>query len=790
VVIRALSRKLLRDLVQLRAQLFTIALVVACGVTSYVATVGTFRAIEGAKDRFYEAHRFADAWAPLERAPRSAKARIEEIRGVQTVETRIVTRVAISMPALREPASAVLSSLPPSGVPALNAVYLRRGRLPDPTRTDEVVVSEPFAKAHGLEPGRSTVSAVIEGELRVLRVVGVGLSPEHVFTLSEMMSAPDDRRSGVLWMSEPALASACRMEGAFNDVAVRLQPGASVDGVVTELDRALVPFGGRGAYARKSQPSHRTVTGELAQLEGFSSAVPVIFLGVAAFLLNVVLARVVELQRNQIAVLRALGYHGSEIGLHFLQLVVVVVLVGAALGVPVGAWVGRAWTQIYQPYFRFPALEFALDARTVAIAVLSTLAAALVGALRTVRAVASLSPVEAMNPPPPPLFGTSLADRLGVLQLLSSSARMVARETLRRPWRLSLSAFGIALSMAIVVVGRFQSDAVDELLKMQFGMMTREDLSVALRRPVRVDELQSFRSLPGVRHAEGERAVPVRFRSGRKFRDGGLTGQLPGADLRRVVEWPGRYVPLEASGLVVSRKLAEVLGLHVGDLLEVEVLLGRHARGSLRVVRLIDDLAGLAAYAPLETVADLLGEEPTISSVYLQTDPREEAALDARLRAMSNVAGVGKRGETLAAIERQMAESMSVFTTIITLFAAIIAVGIVYNNARVALSSRARELASLRVLGFTRAEVSSILLGELALQVVLALPLGALLGRALAVAMLSTVDPEQYRFHLVISTRTYLLAALVVVAASAASALAVRRRIDALDLIGVLKTRE
>ncbi len=789
-MITALFRKLLRDLVQLRAQLFTIALVVACGVTSYVATVGTFRAIEGAKERFYEAHRFADAWAPLERAPRSTKARLEEIPGVQTVETRIVTKVALSMPALREPASAVLSSLPPSGVPALNAVYLRRGRLPDPSRTDEVVVSEPFAKAHQLEPGKSTVKAVIEGELRELRVVGIGLSPEHVFTLSELLAAPDDRRSGVLWMSEPALASACRMEGAFNDVAVRLQPGASVDGVVSELDRALVPFGGRGAYARKNQPSHRTVTGELAQLEGFSSAVPVIFLGVAAFLLNVVLARVVELQRNQIAVLRALGYHGAEIGLHFLQLVVVVVLVGAALGVPLGAWVGREWTKIYQPYFRFPALEFELDARTVAVAVLSTLAAALVGALRTVRAVARLSPVEAMNPPAPPLFGTSLADRLGVLRLLSSSARMVARETLRRPWRLALSAFGIALAMAIVVVGRFQSDAVDELLKMQFGMMTREDLSVALRRPVRVDALQTFRGLPGVRRAEAERALPVRFRSGRLFRDGGLTGQLPGADLRRVVEWPGQYVPLDASGLVVSRKLAEVLGVRVGDVLEVEVLLGRHPRGSLRIVRLIDDLAGLGAYAPLDTVAELLGEEPTISSVYLEIDPREEEALDARLRAMSNVAGVGKRGEMLAAIERQMAESMGVFTTVITLFAAIIAVGIVYNNARVALSSRARELASLRVLGFTRAEVSGILLGELALQVVLALPLGALLGRALAVATLSSVDPEQYRFHLVISPRTYVLAALVVLVASAASALAVRRRVDALDLIGVLKTRE
>jgi putative ABC transport system permease protein len=790
VVISALTRKLFRDIVQMRGQFLTIALVVACGVGAYISTVGTFRAIDRAKDRFYEEHRFADVWAPLERAPRSIRGRIEAVDGVHTVETRIVTHATLPMPGLPEPASATVVSVPASGEPALGTLFVREGRLPDPTRPREVVVSEPFAKAHGLRAGRSRIKAVIEGELLELDVVGLALSPEHVFTLSAAIMMPDDRRYGVLWMSEPALAAASRMEGAFNDVALRLQPGASPEAVVHELDRMLVPWGGRGAYARKDQPSHRAVEGELAQLQGFSTAIPVIFLGVAAFLLNVVLSRVVELQRRTIAVLRALGYRGAEVALHFLELVVIVVLVGAAIGVPIGWWVGDQWTRMYQPYFRFPAFAFELDARTIGTAVAASLAASLVGALRVVRAVSRLAPAEAMSPPAPPVFGSTLAERVGVLRLMSASARMVARETLRRPARLLLSSFGIALAMAVVIVGSFQFDAIDGLMDMQFGMMMREDLSITLRRPVTANELSAMRTLPGVRRAEGSRTVGVRFRAGSHTRTGALTGQMPDADLRRVVEWPGRFVPLDREGIAVSRKLAEVLELSVGDTVDVEALEGAHPRKPLRIVRLVDDLGGLAAYAPLETVAAFMDETPVVSSIYLSVDPKDELALDARLRAMRNVAGVGKRADLIDAFRTQTAESMALFTRIITAFAAVIAIGIVYNNARVALSTRAHELASLRVLGFTRGEVSAILLGELALQVALAIPVGFPLGKFFAVAMMSTVDPEQYRFPLVVSTATYAFSASVVVVAAVVSALIVRRRVDHLDLIGVLKTRE
>ena len=133
---------------------------------------------------------------------------------------------------------------------------------------------------------------------------------------------------------------------------------------------------------------------------------------------------------------------------------------------------------------------------------------------------------------------------------------------------------------------------------------------------------------------------------------------------------------------------------------------------------------------------------------------------------------------------------MLFFTAVLSAFAAVIAVGVVYNNARIQLAERAWELASLRVLGFTRAEVSVLLLGELGLEIALAIPAGFVAGYWLAALLLALMPHDVIDFPLVIYPTTYLLAGAVVAAAGVASALIVRNRIDNLDLVGVLKTRE
>ena len=788
-MVSALSRKLLRDLVLLKGQLFTIALVVACGVASFVAAVGTYRSLEGSCRRYYEQERMADVFVTLDRAPESVARQLEAIPGVSAVYTRVVERALLPLEGREEPASGVVVSLPAHGPPPLLAVRLRSGRMVDPDRSDEILVSESFAVANGFVPG-DVIPLVLDGRRHDLRIAGTAMSPEYVFVMSGAAMSNDDRRFGVFWMSRPGLASAFRMEGMFDDAVMRLSPGASEPEVLAAVDRILEPYGGRGAVLREKQLSNRLVQGEIRQLYGMGIAVPAIFLAVAAFLLNVVLSRLVELQRGQIAVLKALGYSGFEVAVHYLELLGLIVLVGSAMGVPLGAWVGGKWTMMYAPSFRFPDLAFHLDADLVCIAVLVSVFAAAFGALRTVRSVANLPPAEAMNPPAPPVYGSSLVEKLGVYRMLGTSARMVVRDLLRKPGRTFMAAAGIGMAMAVLVLGMFAQDVVGHFMDVQFARGVRDDLSIQLVRPVPPSDLGAFRTLPGVLLMESERAVPVRFRHRQHVRDGVMTGRSPRATLRRAVDLDGRILPATTYGLTISKKLAEILEVSVGDSIEVDVLVGQRPKVDLPVAALVDDMAGLNAILDEESLARALGEDKTVTSVYLSLDPVERRGIEARIARIPGVLGTGRRAAVVAAFRKQSADSIVIFSSILTVFAAIISVGVVYNTARVSLSMRSRELASLRVLGFTRGEVSGILLGELLVSVVLAVPIGLPMGRVFAEVMLLGVDTEQMRMPITISLHTYAYAVTVVVMAATASALFVRRQLDRLDLVGVLKTRE
>lgn len=789
MVIRALHRKLLRDLLRLRGQVITISLVVACGVASYVALDGTYRSLEREKHAFYERYRFADVFATLERAPARVHERLEALEGVARVYTRVVETVMLPLETLPEPAVGHVVSLPPDGAPPLNDVYLKAGRMLRPGRSDEVLLLESFANAHDLEVG-DTVPAVINGTLRSLRIVGIAMSPEYVFPMPQGGITPDPKRFAVLWMSRPAVAAAFDMDGAFDDVAIDLQPGASEKGVISALDRVLEPYGIVNAVGRDKQLSNYVLSGELSQLEQQATVVPAIFLGVAAFLLNVVLSRLIRLQRPEIAALKALGYADLDIGMHFLKLVSLIALLGAAIGIGVGAWIGGGLTSLYTEYFRFPDLEFQVTLRMVLISTAVSIAAATLGAWASVRSVVRLPPAEAMRPPAPASYRIGWLERRRGLRWLGTSAMMVFREVRRRPARTFLSALGIAMAVAILVTGRFFQDSWDYLIDLQFHRTWREDITVQLLQPEPLRVVRHLEHLPGVLHAEGVRNVPVRFRAGHLYRDGPIIGIPEDARLRRVLDSEGDRIRLPEQGILLTRKLGEILGIETGDTVRIEARQGDRRVRDVRVSALVDEAFGLQGHMPRHELNELLGEPTLVSTVVMSVDPRHYDEIFRRLKNMPQVGGVTRKDNLIARFRQQSGEMMLTMTLILTIFAATIAIGVVYNNARVALSMRSRDLASLRVLGFTRGEISTVLLGELAVQVALAIPLGLVIGRWMAAAVMSTVDPENYRFPLVISSQTYAFAAAVTLASAVFSAMLVRRRLDRLDLIGVLKTRE
>lgn len=785
----AIHRKLIRDTFRMRGQVIAICLVIGCGIATFVMSLSTLDSLRETREVYYQRYRFPHVFISLKRAPQTLRPRIEEIPGVRAVALRITAEVTLDMPDMDEPAVGRLISIPETRRPSLCNLHLRSGRYIEPGRDDEVIVSEAFADAHTLRPGDS-VTAILNGRLQTLRIVGVALSPEYVFQIRGGEMLPDDRRFGVFWMGEAGLAAAFDMTGAFNNAIVSLMRGASEDAVIERVDDLLEPFGGLGAYGRDEHVSDRYLSDEIRQLRGMGLIAPAIFLAVAALLLNIVLSRLIGTQREQIAALKAFGYSNFAVAGHYLGFVFVIVLLGTVLGTGGGIWMARGLTRAYAAFYRFPILQYRIDASVVVLAFVVALFAGVFGALLTVRKAASLPPAEAMRPEPPKSFHATLLERLGLGQLLSPAARMIFRNLERQPVKTGLSILGIAMAVGVLVLGNFTEDSLDYLIDQQFRVAQRQDMMVTLVEPSTGSVIHEVEHLPGVTRVEPVRGVATRMRFGHRSRRVGILGLRPDMELFQLLDANRRRLDVPPEGLLMSEKLARILDVHPGDLVTVEVLQEERPVRQAPVSGLIDDFAGLAAYMRIDALNRLMGEGDTVSALYIAADSDQHRQLYSELKASPQVASVSIRMGMLDTFRETIAENLLRMKAWNVFFACVIAIGVVYNSARVSLSERSRDLATLRVIGFTRQEISLILLGELAVLTAVAIPVGLLIGRAMAELVALGLDTELYRIPLVIYPDTYGFATIVTMIASVFAGLIVRRRLDRLDLVAVLKTRE
>ncbi|MDI1301093.1 MAG: FtsX-like permease family protein [bacterium] len=784
-----LNRMLRRDLWHLRGQVIAAALVVACGIGTLVATRSTYHSLVVAQADYYSTYRFADVFAHLKRAPESLAADIGQIPGVAAVHTRVVMDVSLDVPGLAEPATGRLVSVPGIQTPMLNDLYLLRGRYVDATRTDEVLASEAFANANRLAVG-AHIGAVLNGRWKQLTVVGIALSPEYVYEVGNGMLFPDNKRFGVLWMNRAALAPAFSMEGAFNDVSLSLGAGAEEAEVIARLDRLLERYGGLSACGRAEQLSHRFLADELGEIRIMTTFIPSLFLGVAAFLLYVVLSRLVAMQRSEIGLLKAFGYGNYRIGSHYLAFAVVTSMLGLALGLPLGLYLGSLLVNVYAGYFHFPHLVLIASPGLLLFATLASLLAAGIGALSAVRRAVALPPAEAMRPEPPARFHAGLLEHAGLMKKLPASVRMIVRGLARKPVKVLLSVLGIALAVGLMVVGRFTLDAVNHMMFVQFNVMQHDDVTVLYNEPRNAGATFEIRRLPGVMRAEPFRLVPVWLRHENFSKRVEITGLAPDMELRRLVDKKLRPVELPPEGLLLGTKLARILGVVPGDSVSMAVLEGSRPTLNVPVAGVVDEMLGLGAYMDTRALARLLHEDRSVSGAYVQLDARREDDAYAQLKRMPAVAGVAVRGAMQQSIRDAMDRSFTLSTGILTAFACVIVVGMVYNSVRIALSERGNELASLRVLGFTRREVTMILLGEQGVLTALAIPLGLLIGYGLCALLVPVFDREMFRLPLVVGKWTFLYPAVTALLAAVLSGLLVARHLRHLDLIAVLKTRE
>lgn len=792
---KALHTKLLRDLKSLWPQVLTIALVVAIGVSGFVGMFSVHASLKHARDNFYRDNRMADVFIHVQRAPVQLQSRLLSLPGVTAVQLHVVHDAQLALPGAQAPVTGRFVGLDLARVQAhrqdLNALTLRSGRWPEPGRHLEAVVNERFAQANGLKPG-DQVQAILNGQLQTVHLSGTVISPEYVF--ASRGGAPDDKSFGVWWMDHQRMAHVLDMQGAFNQALFRVQdsptPAKVTAQLIAQLDALLTPYGTRGAQRQDQQISARIVNNELSQMQVMGTVLPAIFLAVSVFILNGVIGRQVAMQRHQMAALKALGYPDRRIAWHYMGLALAISGLGLLAGLLLSQWMGRAMLGLYGEVFRLARLDYATTPWLVAASVALVLAVATAGTCRVIRAVVHLRPAVAMQAPAPARYSPSLIERIGLGQQVSTRTLMALRQVGQRPWRALFTVTGIALAVALQISGAFWLDAVDHIVDVQYRQVLRGDVVMHFQQAVPSSVQQDLQRLPGVFHAEAQRSEAVRLHAAGRQDEGVLLSVPRDARLMRVIDERQGPVAMPPHGLVLSSLLARQLQVQQGDWIEVEFLMGGRHRARLEVAATVHTLIGKQAFMDLQALHRLAGEGAGVTEASLQIDPLAMAAFWQAVKQSPAIVSVLDKAASLAGFQATTSRNMGVFSTVLTLFAVAMAVGIVYNAARISLSESAWELASLRVLGMTRTEVSLLLLSPLAAQQILALPLGAVCGWALASWLMFLMSSDNIDFPVVIARSTYAWAALIVLAAGLVSALLVRRQIDRLDLVAVLKVRE
>ncbi len=786
-----LDRKILRRLWQLRGQVVAIALVIACGVAVFVMMRGAVHTLDLTRNAYYERYRFADLFVPMTRAPNYLADQAALLDGVATAESRIHGSLLVDLPDGGLPGlSGTVLSVPVHSRPALNDLYLTSGRWPDPDRTDDAILLQGFALAHNLRPG-DYLSVTMKGKRRDLHIVGLALSPEFVYPIPPGELVPDNSRFAVVWMGRKALENAYGLEGAFNELVVDLSWHANEDSVVTALDNLFADYGGQKTIRRKDQISNRFLSNEIDQLKLLSRIVPLIFLAVASFLLNVAIMRMVQAERVQIGLLKAVGYSNLNLLLHYLKTALGIVALGVFIGWFAGTWMGRGLAEMYADFFTFPLLIFKPGLFPYVTSALVSSLAGILGVLAALIRVVRLRPAEAMHPAPPTDYQRMNGSLTGMLSRgVDQPTRMILRHLGRWPLRAAIACLGIGLAMGIRVASQSSWDSIDHVMAVTYGHLTRQDLTVTFVDPQGSRILYELRTIPGVVAAEPYRVASTRIAHGAIERQEGIIGVMEYSDLSRLMNGREEIVQPPPDGIVLSDALANDLNAKPGDLLTVSITEGKRVTATLPVTSVSTAYFGAPAFMELSALDRLMEEGPRVSGAYLAVDRGRRDEIVDKLADMPTVATVTIQQAARNSLQEQMDEFLGTMTFFNTVFASLIAIGVVYNSIRVTLAERGREIASLRVLGFTKGEVSYILLGEVALLAFAALPLGAAIGYGLAWFIMTSLSSDLFTMPTVISVVTYGIGALTITIAVILSGAWAIRAIGTLDLIAVLKTRE
>lgn len=800
----ALHKKLWRTIGKTKGQFLAVAAVVTVGIAVYIGMTTAYFNLNESKEHFYRDHNFADYYFHVVKAPQQVTKQIEAIPGVTGVTGRIQKDVTL-VNEHNKRATARLTSYTLPMEQEINSLQLLTGRFfaaeavaarpgEQHTRTGdiEILVDPQYAAANNLD-FNDTVTIVAEGKTVPLTMVGTATGPEFIYLMKDAATLlPDPRSFGIITMSRERAQQLLNLQGQVNQVLVTLAPGTDAEKVAQQVKSILDPYGNLAAYPRKQQLSNAMLEGELDGLKASSRFMPAIFLGIAAAIQFVILGRMIRSQRLQIGVMKAIGYNSRQVILHYTGYSVMVALCGAVLGSMLGLALASVMSQAYAIYFNLPATIGAVNTQAILYGFMLSLGVSTLAGLTACRSVTAINPAEAMRPEPPKGGGKTLIENLSWLwHRLDTAWRMSIRSAARNRGRFAITMVGVVFAVGMLVVSLFTIDAVDYMIESHFHQNQRYDYLIRFAAPVKENEILIISRMQGVQKSEPLLEIPAKIKFNGKSEDDSITGLSPGTTLKRLFDHREQPAQVPEEGLLINQRTANKLGAKVGDMVELETLLGigpaRHVQ--VKIVGINRQLVGGGSFVSLEQANLMLQERQLASGVMLKVDPAFTAQMEEDLEDMTGVSSILSRQKELDNFNQNM-DAMVYSISIMVFFALLLGFAIVYNSSVISFSERQRELASLRVLGFTIKEVSGILLKENLLQSLLGVALGMPFGYLMVKGYISAVSTDLFTMPVIIYPTTYIYSALGGFFFIIVAHLLAVRGVRQLQLVEVLKNKD
>jgi putative ABC transport system permease protein len=790
---RLFFKMIFRELKNIKGQFISIVTIIAIGITFYTGFNTTLFNLKTASEQYFRDYRLAHLWVYFSKTPENVVERIMKIPGISKVTGRVVEDVKLS-PA-EQNVMVRLITLPDSPAAPVNDVLLKSGRYFTDDHSRQCLVEEAFFKTNGLKLG-GELRPVINGNEVKLKIIGTVKSPEYIYQLRDGTELfPNARKFGIIYLKESYGRPLFGFEGSINEAVVLLSATANSQAIQERLKKLLTNQGLQEITPRKEQLSYNTFSGEIEQLSSLGSVFPMMFLLVAALITYITMSRLVENQRVQIGTFKAIGYNNLQILAYYLAFAVLMGLAGSLSGFVLGQYFSKFMLNIYNNLYQLPLAAIKPQYGLIVSASLLALGFGLLAGFNAAKHELRLAPAESMRPKAPKAGTKTLIERIVCLwRRLNFSWKIIVRNLFRYKKRVAFTAVGIILATALLLTACGMNDSLDYLIDKQFSDIQQYDLKVNLNQLSNRDALKYFDSLPHVVKTEPMVEMGMELRNGWRVKKMGLTVLPQESELYRIVDVKGTPVPLPARGILLPERLGRLLNLRVGDEAHFEVLWSGlrsdHKPKEIIIKGQVAQYVGQSAYGSMGQVNRFFDEGRIANVVLIKLDDRRhETAVVGKLTKLTTVSSIQSKAESVHNLERTL-DSMNSMVVIFILAAGALAFAVIYNITNINIHERRRELATLKVLGFTEPEMKRLIFNENLIVTFAGVLAGLPVGGLFLDALMQSAASENMTLPAVLYNRSYFWTYCLMFGFTIFANLVLTRRIRSINMVEALKSSE